>query len=126
MSKFGEQIIANRQRLAKKVTVKEWEADLYFYPQTVNMMKRTKTHVDGMGGDEYDQWVYHIIFNAMDDQGNKLFDLNDVPTLLNEEGSVIIDIFLSATSRTSKDEYKDLSEPEKKSASSKKPRGSST
>lgn len=126
MSKFADGLASKRQRLAKKVHVKEWDEDLYFYPQTVNSLKRTKKHADRAGGDEYDQWVYHIIFNALDKQGNELFDLNDVPFLLNEESTVIIDIFLKATQREPDDELSDLTETEKKSVRSKKTPADST
>lgn len=123
MSEFGDSIARNRERLAKKITVEAWGMDLYFYPLTVNGMKHINDYVQKKGGSSFDEWVYYIIFEAVDGQGNKVFDLNDVTTLLNEDHQIIMDIYIEANQRK-KGEGEKLGETEveKKSGSTRKGR----
>jgi len=105
MSEFGEQIRGRLTQRAKKVEVPEWGDDggpveLYFLPLTVNDAKKLNSYVKSKGeGSREDEYVYYLIFNARDANGDKVFDLADAEWLSNQPVNVIIDIYLSANQR---------------------------
>ena len=105
MSAQGEAIRARLQKRAKKVTVPEWgeegsPLELYFFPLTVNDAKKLNSYIKGKGGDSReDEYVYFIIFNALNAQGDPAFDLSDAEWLGNQSINLIVDIYLSANDR---------------------------
>lgn len=89
MGKFAESLAAKKQTEYAVIEVDEWGDDkgplkIYHTPFTLADLKKIRKHAKE---DNLETIVYTLIFKAMDEQGNPLFDLDDKFYLMNSEDS---------------------------------------
>lgn len=102
MSILSERISANRSsRERKSISVEEWgdgNAPLYIYYGAVtgqDIDRVSRKHKDFLSNPTIASMVELIIIKAEDEQGDKLFTIEDKKVLLNEPLALIAEIFSS-------------------------------
>jgi len=75
---------------------------LYARPMTVALLKKIDKYANAKRGNQVETLVYTVIFAALNEQGEPIFDLGDKSWLLNEAGSdVLADVVLRINSPAS-------------------------
>ena len=107
MSKVLDKATAHfRNRIGgemKKVTVPEWECDIYFKAST-NLREQAKLIELSQQGKTVEALVENLIIKARNEDGTKMFAMPDKVTLMNEvDPSIIIRIVADMNEVASED-----------------------
>lgn len=95
MSKFGEQIRAKTSSQRSRIEVPEWGDDdapmvLFSGPLLCGEFNRLqKKHPDFLSNQTIEALVDLILMKAQDQDGEKMFDLEDKPILMRQPVSVV-------------------------------------
>jgi hypothetical protein len=111
MSKFGEQIAANRAaRERHSVEVSEWgteDSPLVIYYGAVtgsDIDKVQRKHKDFLTNPTMPAMVEVLLIKSEDEHGEKIFTLEDKPTLMREPFEIITRVFGTVFNATSLEE----------------------
>ena len=98
MSAFGERISANTNKTTKRVEVEEWGDDnepMVLFATPLNcgeFNKLQRKHPDFLNNMTIEGLVDLILLKAMDENGDKAFDVGDKPILMRQPVNVVSNV----------------------------------
>lgn len=108
MSKILDKATAHfRARIGgemKKISVPEWECDIYFKTST-NLKEQAKLIELSQQGKTVEALVENLIIKARNEDGSKLFSMPDKITLMNEVDPSIIIRVVAEMNEVSSEDY---------------------